>query len=296
MNSEEASRLLESNGPAAVASAARPESPHVSDATLVVSAAGFLLWSLGWFALIPNHQLQLGWILEVVGPLLITAAMIMGFRSMDQRIGKRAAALGILGSIALGLSTLPFGIDPVNLESRDYVAVGYGLYGLALILGSGALIILLAKKESDLGAALAKSRPACPGDCTCGYRIHSSFISITTGAIGLLVWGIGFLGLAGEPSGVRYDWILAAVGSLLASVALTMHFEHLGRRFGQVAIVIGVISAFLWSFAYLLMAINPYALPTSTWYNVLFISYGASHLLTAVSIVLVMRHKRVLGS
>ena len=292
MPSEDTTNLRASSGPAESPRDARHESPHVSYAALVVSGAGFLLWSLGWFALIPNHELQLGWILEVLGPLLIAAAMAMSFRNIALRIGTRAVVLGILGAIALGVSTLPFGIYPVNLESSDYVAEGYVLYGIGLILGSVALLLVLAKKESGLGAALTGSQSPCPGDCTCRNIVHSSFSSITTGAIGLIVWGIGFLGLAVEPSGNRFDWILAAVGSLLVSVALTMHFEHLCRRFGRVAIVIAVIGAFLWSLAYVLMAINPHALPTSTWYNILFTCYGVSHLLTAVTMLLVARRER----
>ena len=84
------------------------------------------------------------------------------------------------------------------------------------------------------------------------------------------------------------------VGSLLVSVGLTMHFEHLGNRFGRVAIVTGIASAYIWSLGYLLQAINPGALPMSSWYTYLFLCYGVGHLLTAVSMVMVARRKYVL--
>lgn len=292
MASETTENLPSSSGTAAAAGAARPESPQVSYAALGFGGAGFLLWALGWFVLIPDHSSQLGWILEVLGPLLIAAALIMFIESLVLRIGKGALTLGILGSIALGFSTLPFGTNPANLESSSWVAVGYALYGVGLVAGSGALLLVLARKES----ALAKSRPPCPSGCTCREMIHSSFTSITIGAIGLLTWGIGFLGLAVEPSGAgaSFEWILAVVGSLLVSIALTMHFEHLGNRYGRWAIIIGIASAFIWSLGYLLQAVNPQALPTSSWYGYLFLCYGIGHLLTAVTMVLVVRRKYIL--
>ena len=294
MSPDNPTSLAPNSGTTAGPGDARPESPHVSYAALTVGGVGFLLWALGWFALIPDHSSQLGWILEVLGPLLIAVALIMFIESLVLRIGTWAVTLGILGSIALGVSTLPFGINPANLASSGWVAVGYAMYGVGLVLGSGALLLVLARKESDLESALAESRPPCPSGCMCREMIHSSFASITIGAIGLLVWGIGFLGLAVEPSGSRFDWILAVIGSLLVSIALTMHFEHLGNRFGRAAIVIGIASAFIWSLGYLLQASNPHALPTSSWYSYLFLCYGVGHLLTAVTMLLVARRKYVL--
>ena len=285
-----------SDGPQAGPDVDRPESPHVSFAVLGVGAAGFLVWALGWFALIPDHQSRLGWTLEVVGPLLIAAAMIMFVETLVRRIGKWAVALGVLGSVALGVSTLPFGINPANLESSGPVAFGYAAYGVGLVLGGVSLLLVLARKEADVEGFLHASRAECEPGCMCQDNIHSSFASITVGAIGLLVWGIGFVGLSLDESSSRFHWLLAVVGSLLVSVGLTMHFDHLGSRFGRVAIVTGIVSAYIWSFGYLLQAINPGALPTSSWYTYLFLCYGVGHLLTAVSLVLVARRKRSLES
>ncbi|CAB4945657.1 unannotated protein [freshwater metagenome] len=272
----------------------RPESPHVSYAVLGVGGAGFLVWALGWFALIPDNLSRLGWIFEVVGPLLIAAAMIMFVETVVRRIGRWAVALGVLGSVALGISTLPFGINPTNLESSGSVAFGYAAYGVGLVLGGVSLFLVLARKEADVEGFLRASRPECESGCLCQDNIHSSFASITVGAIGLLVWGIGFLGLSVDPSSSRFDWLLAVIGSLLVSVALTMHFDHFGSRFGRAAIVTGIASAYIWSLGYLLQAINPGALPTSSWYTYLFLCYGVGHLLTAVSLVLVARRKSAL--
>jgi hypothetical protein len=202
--------------------------------------------------------------------------------------------LGILGSVALGLSTLPFGIDPANLASSGFVAYGYAIYGVGLVLGSASMLLVLARKEADIESFVHESRPECEPGCLCPDNIHSSFASITIGAIGLLVWGIGFLGLSVDEAGSRFHWLLAVVGSLLVSVALTMHFEHLGSRFGRLAIVTGIASAYIWSLGYLLQALNPGASPLSSWYTYLFLAYGVGHLLTALSMVLVARRKFVL--
>jgi hypothetical protein len=181
-----------------------------------------------------------------------------------------------------------------NLSLSNYVVFGYAAYGVGLVLGSVAMLLVLARKEADVEAFVANSHLACPPGCMCRDNIHSSFASIAIGGIGLLVWGIGFLGLSVDQPGSRFHWMLAVIGSLMVSIAITMHFDHLGNRFGRLAIATGILSAYIWSFGYLLQAINPGAVPTSDWYTYLFLCYGVGHLLTAVSMLLVARRKYVL--
>jgi hypothetical protein len=274
--------------------AGRVTSPQIRPVVLYVAALGFALWGLGWFVLIPNHQSQLGWALEFLGPLLIAIAIIMYEESLTPRIGRLAVVLASGGALIAAFSTSIFAISPANLEKPTGVAFGYAAYGVGLILGALSLGAVLVRKEQHLSSTDSSSYPVCPVGCVCGTVIHSSFASIALGAAGLLTWGIGFLDLAAQPSGSEIGWDLSVVGSLFVTIALFLHFEHLSARFGRAAIVTGMLSAAIWSFGYLLQAINPNAGVLSSWYTDLFLCYGIGHLLTAASLLLVARRKAAL--
>jgi hypothetical protein len=280
----------------ALATPPTPVPPQIRFSVLYIAALGFALWALGWFVLIPSHESQLGWILEFVGPLLIAVAIIMYVQSLAARIGKLAVFLAAAAAVSGALSTVFFAIDPAALETIDGVRFGYGAYGVALLLGSFSLAVVLVRKEAHMTAAPAHTYPLCPVGCPCGVVTHASFGAIALGAAGLLVWGIGFLALCTEPEGTRFGWSLAVVGSLAVTSGLAAHFAHLSARFGRWAIISGVASAIIWSLGYLLEAIDPAAGPLSSWYTDLFICYGVGHLLTALSLLLVARRKRFLES
>jgi hypothetical protein len=249
---------------------------------------------LGWFVLIPNHESQLGWALEFLGPLLIAIAIIMYEESLTPRIGRIAVILASAGALIGAFSTSIFAINPANLETTGGVAFGYGAYGVGLILGALSLGAVLVRKELHLSQANVSSYPLCEDGCACGTVIHSSFASIALASAGLLTWGIGFLVLAAQPGGSEIGWDLAVAGSLSVTIALFLHFEHLSTRFGRGAIITGMISAAIWCFGYAMEAINPNAGVLSSWYADLFICYGIGHLLTAVSLLLVARRKAAL--
>jgi len=267
------------------------EPPQIHLSVLYVATAGFTLWGLGWFLLIPNHESQLGWALEFIGPLLIAIAIMMYEKSLTPRIGRLAVIFASAGALIAAFSTSIFAISPSNLEKSAGVAFGYGAYGVGLVLGALSLGAILIRKESHLAAAPAHTYPMCPVGCHCETVIHSSFASIAIGAAGLLTWGIGFLDLAAQPNGSEIGWDLAAVGSLGVTIALIMHFAHLGQRFGRAAIITGIASALIWTIGYSLEAINPNAGVLSSWYTDLFLCYGVGHLLTAFSLLMVARRK-----
>jgi len=268
--------------------------PEVSYAVLAVSAIGFALWGLGWFALISDHEARLGWTLEFLGPLLIAIAIIMGAARLVARIGRLAFVLITVGALAGAFSTSIFALSPTNLETVSGIRFGYGAYGVGLLLGACALGAVLVRKEAELTAAPARSYPPCPVGCPCGNIIHASFTSLGFGAAGLLVWGLGFSHLATEPGGSEFGWVLSAVGSILVTIGLATHLAHLGARLGRAAVITAIASAVIWSLGYVMEAINPSAGVLSSWYTDLFICYGVGHLLTAISIVLVGRRKSAL--
>ena len=271
-----------------------PPEIRVSTLSLGAGALGFALWSLGWFLLIADRSSHVAWILQVVGPLLIAVGIITYIDHLTRRIGLVAVILGVLGSIACAIATLPYAINPAELASDSGMRFGYGATGTGLVLGFCSVALTLARKES----VFARNGKVCPAGCPCKDVVHASFVTLATAAVGLLVWGIGFLQLMVEPGGSRMGWILATIGTALVALGITAHVDHLGRRFGQLAIVTGIASAFIWSLGYLMNALNPTAGFHSTWYTALFYCYAVGHLLTAFSLVLVIgrNRNRVVGA
>ena len=271
-----------------------PPEIRVSTLSLGAGALGFALWSLGWFLLIADRSSHAAWILQVVGPLLIAVGIITYIDHLTRRIGLVAVILGVLGSITCAIATLPYAINPAELASDGGMRFGYGAYGVGLVLGFCSVALTLARKES----VFARNGKVCPTGCHCQDVVHASFVTLATAAVGLLVWGIGFLQLMVEPGGSRMGWILATIGTALVAVGITAHVDHLGRRFGQLAIVTGIASAFIWSLGYLMNALKPTAGCHSTWYTALYYCYAIGHLLTAFSLVLVIgrNRNRVVGA
>lgn len=280
---------MTSKATAPIASTTVP--PQISYAVLTTAAAGFFLWALGWFILIPDHQAHVGWILEFVGPLLIAIAIVMFVEGLRTRVGLAPVILATIAALSGGVATFFFAINPANLETSNGVRFGYGGTAGALLIGSLTLMLVHRRKESHLKAQLDHTYPLCPAGCHCAPVIHASFGVVSLVASGLLIWGIGFAGHVVQPEGTRFAWVLAVIGSALVTAGLGAHFQHLGKRFGRAAIVIGIASGAIWSVGYLLEAIDPSAGPLSSWYTYLFLCYGVGHLLTALTLVMVARRK-----
>ena len=262
----------------------------VSTFSLLAAALGFLLWGAGWIILTQDRYSHLGWILGVVGPILIALGITTTIDHLARRIGLPAVIAGILGSLIAAISTLPYAVSPSNLSKVSGLKFGYGAYGIGLLLGFACVALALLRKEG----VIKLSSSTCPSGCPCDNRVHASFGTMNAAALGFLLWGIGFIQLMTEPAGSRMGWILATVGSASVAVAIASHVVHFAKRFGMPAILIGVVSTVVWAFGYLMNAINPTAGFESTWYSVLFACYGLGHLLTAVSLFLVVARTRVL--
>ncbi|MEI7624390.1 MAG: hypothetical protein WCJ88_12610 [Actinomycetes bacterium] len=245
---------------------------------------------MAWIVLIPNHSSRLGWILQTAGPLIIAAAIIMFTESLVKRVGPIVVFFAAVGAICAGLSTLFFAIDPTNLALEGHVRFGYGGYAVGALFGAIALALVLVRKEHELSAAGPRAYPPCPIGCPCATIIHSSFVSIATGAAGLLIWGIGFTLHIVQPQGTSLGWVLSAIGVLLVGASFALHTDHLSQRFGRAATFLGIVSLLAWVVGYFLEAINPNASPLSSWYSELFASYAVGHLLSALAIVMIIRH------
>ena len=133
----------------------------MSTLSLGAGALGFALWSLGWFLLIADRSSHVAWILQVVGPLLIAVGIITYIDHLTRRIGLVAVILGVLGSIACAIATLPYAINPAELASDSGMRFGYGAYGVGLLLGFCSVALALARKES----VFARNGKVCAAGC-----------------------------------------------------------------------------------------------------------------------------------
>lgn len=268
-----------------------PSDSAVSAPVLWIAVVGFLFWGLGWFDLMPNHEARVGWELEFLGPLLITLAMLLSVQRWAARIGYPAAVTAILAMLACAVSTLLFAVDKTALETEAGVRFGYGAYAVALLFGSLAALLALRHKERQRDAAARHAAPGCQVGCSCSACIHASFFALSVGAMGFLIWGLGFVAHTIQPTGVEFGWCLAAVGAVLVTCALASHWEHIAARFGRPAALIGIASGAVWAMGYVLEAVNPGAGVLSSWYSDLFACYGVGHVLNAWSLVLVIRRR-----
>ncbi len=264
---------------------------QASSSALYLAAFGFALWGLGWFVLIPNHESQTGWSLEFLGPFLIAIAILMRCHALAHRMGVVAVALAVFGALSIALSTALFAVDPHNLEHPEGVTIGYGGYAVGLLLGFFSAAAVFIRKEAAFSAAARSGRQSCPTGCDCISVVHASFGALAASGVGLLVWGLGFLHMTFHPEGSEFGWCLSAAGSAAVTLGLAVHYPHLHLRFGRGAAVTGIASAAIWSFGYLLEAISPEAGVLSSWYNDLFFCYGFGHVLTAISLLAVVRRQ-----
>ena len=248
---------------------------------------GFSLWGIGWLILVNDRTSHLGWVLEVAGPLLVALAIIGFATHLTVRIGRPAVAFATVGALVGAVSTLPYAISPSNLSSVHGLRFGYFAYGVALICGFLSLSLV----ARTLGKQLLAADKLCPVGCDCNDRVHASIGTVLLAAVGFLIWGIGFFDNFDLPGGSSFGWILAVIGSSLVTIAIASHLVHLSARFGALAAWTGILSGAIWSVGYLFEAVRPRAGFQSSWYSDLFGCYGAGHLLSALSIALVLAHK-----
>ncbi len=272
-----------------MASSEHAASSQGSFVALYLAALGFFLWGLGWFVLIPNHESQVGWLLEFLGPLLIAFALLMHRQALAQRMGAVAVALAVFGALSIAFSTSIFALDPHNLEHPEGITFGYGAYAVGLLLGFLSMVAVFVRKEAASIVAARSGRQACATGCDCPSVVHASFGSLAASGVGLLVWGLGFLHLTFHPEGSEFGWCLSVAGSAAVTLGLAVHYPHLRLRFGRGGAISGIASAAVWSLGYLLEAISPEAGVLSSWYSDLFFCYGFGHLLTTVSLLAVAR-------
>ena len=261
---------------------------HVSVASLTCGILGFALWGVGSLVRAGSlENVQVAEALEVVGPLLLAVAIILHVEHLSYRIGRTAVVLLIIGPIVYGVSRIPalFEADGIAWFRYEYASYGAG----HLLVGLGILMVAV-HKEMQMKAAL-EHYAQNPGGSPPEITVHASFVSLLSAAGGLILVAISeFSDIGGQPRN-RFDFILRAVGALLITVGIVTHIDHLTRRIGLAAVVVGIVASLCWFAAYLPRVYNPAYDFDASWSDMKWVAFGLAYLLAALAGGLVLMRK-----
>ncbi len=248
--------------------------------SLIYTAGGALLYGLGCLAVWANPEGgRLAWAMQVIGPLLVAVGVTISLEHLLKQLGAWVVNLSIAGLAIWALSGLPFLIQPALYALFTYTQVLYLAWALAYLLFAVALFCTLARKESRL----AKGEDS----------IHASFLSLTFGAVGWMLFGLGFLALAENLVGTRFVWGLQAIGPILIALALATHIDHLTATLGRGAVSLAIIGAFVWSLTTVAFVFDPELAASPTWGPLCFWGiYGSGIILGGLAVVAVIARKR----
>lgn len=116
---------------------------HISFPTLLLSAAGMLILSIGLYGMVGDVSgPRLSWIFRSIGPLLIAIAIVSHLGHMTKHIGRLAAVFGIIGISVWALSPIPLAISPAlavdptwgQFLARGMLGITYAIFGLSTLL------------------------------------------------------------------------------------------------------------------------------------------------------------------
>jgi len=242
---------------AAVVSDADRTTIHASFFSLACGALGMLGVGIGTFVS-PGSGSWLGWALHVVGWILVSVAIVAHIEHLSNRLGRVAVICGILAAVAQGLADLPFAINSGWVSDSGWLAYYNAMWAVAWLLGAASIALAAVRKEKRMEAHLASGRPGMYAAEDFATTVHASFLSLVTGAAGLLLAGIASLILAaGVGPASRLAWILVTIGSGLLVVAIASHIQHLSRSMGRPGVIVGIVALILGTLSFLPAVFDP---------------------------------------
>ena len=264
---------------------------HISVASLVCGILGFALWGIGSLIRAGNlENVRTAEALEVLGPLLIAVAIILYVDHLSSRIGRTAVVLLIIGPIVYGISRIPAFLEWETIRWFRYEYASYGAGHLLVGLG---IMMVAVHKERQMHAALDHYESKAGGPAP-EITVHASFVSLLSAAGGLILVAISEFNDVGDGIPVvrsRFDFILRAVGALLITIGIVNHVDHLTRRIGIWAVVIGIAASLAWFFAYVPRVWNPHYDFSESWGDAKWVAFGLAYLLAALAGALVLARK-----
>ena len=252
---------------------------HASTTVLLLATIGLGLYGVGRLlgsnSVGTPHQSQVGSALAFVGVVLVVIALVLHVDHLSFRIGRSAVVLMCLGAILLSVGNLlsVFNMSPLWFNGPGWVLGGFGLAMVAV------------HKEGQMKPALAEYAAGSPWQLR--VTVHASFLSLITGAIGLIAFGIGRMGLASVPG--RGPLVLAGVGWVLLTIGVISHVEHLVPRIGLGAVIAAILAPIFWAANFLFNAIDPTSAANNVFWRV---CLGIGTLLGALACALALQKKR----
>ena len=213
-----------------------------------------------------------------MGTALIVVAVVLHVDHLSFRLGRSAVVLVIIGAIFVGIGNLLSFLSPDPAGTFFFVGAGFALAGV----GIAAVAV---HKEGQMKSTLAECAAGAPW--VDRVTVHASFLTLITGAVGFILYGIGILGRINIDG--RGPFVLMCVGSVLAAIGVISHVEHLIPRIGLAAVIVAILAPLFYAANPFLAAFDPANAATSTYWHV---CLGIGTLLGALACVLAFAKKR----
>lgn len=196
---------------------------HASAAVLILAAIGLTLWGVGRLAFYGPE----GRVLCTLGLVLVAVALVLHVEHLTSRIGRSAVVLIILGVVVDALGNL---LAAVGVSwSITWIVIGIG----RVILGAGVVMVAV-HKERQMSDALKDYEAGRPWQAR--ETVRASFLSLITGAIGLILLGFGLM--EQDFGSLRAANVLQIAGALLIAVGVISYAGRLAPRIGRAAVVV----------------------------------------------------------
>ena len=200
---------------------------HASATVLILGALGLALLGAGRLV---DHG-QAGQAFCCAGLIVIALALVLHVEHLTFRVGRSAVVLIIVG---VAIDALGYLLQAVGLSgsSITWIVIGVG----RVVAGAGVAMVAV-HKEGQMKAALAEYASGAPwhGRVT----VHASFLSLITGASGLVLLGFGLI--AQDISDLRVANVVQTAGCALIAVGIISQVGHLASRIGKVAVIAVII-------------------------------------------------------
>jgi hypothetical protein len=204
---------------------------------MVLAATGFFAMGLGeslrcW----APSGVRVENVLLIVGTLVLGVAILSHVRSHRSRFGVVAVVLVLLATVSAAVMWLPPVIDLAVLTQETWTRFAYDAWGIAWILGSLAIFVVIVRKEHRESS----------GDTSPATEIHARYSTLVILAAGMLIYGLGFAE-PGSNHNSHFDGLLTVVGPALIAFAVVTHFERLAAQIGRLAVSLIVIGTGTWA-------------------------------------------------
>lgn len=255
---------------------------HVTRQTVGLAGLGFLVWGVGYLMLWTfSTGTRLAWVLCALGPILLGAAALNHLDHHRRRFGLPALTLLNIAIVGQAAVFLPYAINPDLRAATGWAEFTYDAWGVSWLLGALGVLMVQARKESRLSH----------GDRSAETEVHASFFQLTTLAVGMLLYGISFIGLSTDRTNHTFGW-LSVIGPALIAVSIIAHLEHLTLRIGRPAVTLAILGASAWAAKNLARAVTD-LMSDPTWSTLLVYGVqGVILLVGAVACLLTLRHKQ----